>query len=66
VEQFLSSLGVEDAPSDLIQFCDGAMKKCMTDRDKKFIVQYLTTLIKQHVSNDTVLSHDWESIPVPS
>ncbi|KAG2383238.1 hypothetical protein C9374_004575 [Naegleria lovaniensis] len=70
-QRFIQSLGIEELsnntliPKDLFNFCEQLFMKCLHDRDKKFVEQYLSSLIKKHVGNDTLLSTDWESIPLP-
>ena len=71
VQQFIQSLGIEELsnssliPKDLFNFCEKLFMKCLNDRDKKFVEQYLSSMIKKHVGNDTLLSTDWERIPLP-
>lgn len=53
-------------PIEFYKFCENALSKCGTnDRDVKFIEQYLTSLLKTHLRNDTLFSTDWEAIILP-
>ncbi|KAL9654874.1 hypothetical protein ABK040_008666 [Willaertia magna] len=65
IEKFLTSFGLEDYPSSLLVFCKKAFEQCKSERDTKFIQQFIISLIKPHIGKDTLYTMDWENNPIP-